>query len=136
MTKYKRRTYRKKINRSNRKKSNRKIKRTKKNKKSKVSGGNNKNISFVSITAEWCGHCQVLKPIIEDLKSKLKNIAFISIDSETIDEQIKDIKKSHNVDINKPNGFPSLGKIVSGSYIEYPSDKPRDIGSLIQFLSH
>jgi hypothetical protein len=68
-------------------------------------------------------------------KTKLDSINFISVDSETMEEQFKEIKEKYNVDIKKPDGFPSLGKIVSGSYIEYPNDKPRDIGSLIQLIT-
>jgi thiol-disulfide isomerase/thioredoxin len=144
MVKYRRKSVNKKRktneNRNkNKNKNNTNRKRTKKSKRiikiKRGGGGSESKISFVYITAEWCHYCKILKPIIEDMKTKLDSINFISVDSETMEEQFKEIKEKYNVDIKKPDGFPSLGKIVSGSYIEYPNDKPRDIGSLIQFLS-
>jgi thiol-disulfide isomerase/thioredoxin len=142
MVKYRRKTVNKSNNKQktnknkNRNKTNkRRTKKSKKGIKIKRGGSSEKQISFVYITAEWCRYCKPLKPIIEDLKTKLDSVNFISVDSETMEEQLKEIKEKYNVDIKKPDGFPSLGKIVSGSYIEYPNDKPRDIGSLIEFLS-
>ncbi len=43
-----------------------------------------KGYVLVDFNAEWCGPCQMLKPILEELEEKYDNIKFVSIN---VDEE-------------------------------------------------
>ena len=40
---------------------------------------NSNSIVLVDFNADWCGPCQMLKPIIEELSEEIKDIVFISV---------------------------------------------------------
>lgn len=37
-------------------------------------------ITFMKFYADWCGPCQVLKPIVEELKQEHPNVEFVEVD--------------------------------------------------------
>ena len=47
---------------------------------------NAKGKVLVDFNANWCGPCQMLKPIIEDLSEENKDIKFVSINVDEVDE--------------------------------------------------
>jgi len=48
---------------------------------------------LVDFNATWCGPCQMLKPIIEQLSEEMDNVKFVSIN---VDEQ-HDLNHKYNV---------------------------------------
>ncbi len=56
--------------------------------------------------ADWCGPCQMLKPVIEELAAERTDVKFVSIN---IDEQ-DDLAYEYNV-----SSIPCLVKFVGGS---------------------
>jgi hypothetical protein len=80
------------------------------------------------IFANWCGHCQALKPVWNEVKQSLlknpqfKNLAGKIIEIEDSDSQkdgkIANINKNIKGEPLKVNGFPTIFKKRGGS-IEY-----------------
>ncbi|MBQ9383417.1 MAG: thioredoxin [Ruminiclostridium sp.] len=56
--------------------------------------------------ADWCGPCQMLKPVIDELAEERPDVKFVSIN---IDDQ-DDLAYEHNV-----SSIPCLVKFVGGS---------------------
>tara|TARA_B100000282_G_scaffold291688_2_gene264291 strand:+ start:452 stop:940 length:489 start_codon:yes stop_codon:yes gene_type:complete len=118
----------------------RKIKvKSKKNNKKKAKKNTPKNMRFkdidkenmqkpklVLIYAEWCGHCQAMKPNWEEMKSDLINDNLygpddiIEIESNEQEEQLPKINHlvTNGSKINV-NGYPTMGKIVDGGFKQY-----------------
>ena len=80
------------------------------------------NIEFLDFYADWCGPCQVMKPIIEELENELKDIHFSKIDVEK-DEPIASeynvmslptyiIKKDGEI-IDKFSGIQSKEELIN-----------------------
>jgi thiol-disulfide isomerase/thioredoxin len=72
------------------------------------------------IYANWCGHCQSLKPewykMKKMLKCKNKNIQFIEIEESQEQKLNKFKKKFPTLEIN---GYPTIFKITANKHIEY-----------------
>lgn len=72
------------------------------------------------IYADWCGHCQSLKPewykMKKMLKYKNKNIQFIEIEENQQQKLNKFKKKFPKLEIN---GYPTIFKIKANKQIEY-----------------
>ena len=47
---------------------------------------NEKGKVLVDFNATWCGPCKMMGPIVEELSSEIKNVKFISIDTDEEDE--------------------------------------------------
>ena len=41
-------------------------------------------VKFIKYSAQWCGPCRTLAPIVEGLKSKAPGVTFVNVD---VDEQ-------------------------------------------------
>lgn len=117
----------------------RKIKvKSKKNNKKKAKKNTPKNMRFkdikddikqpklVLIYAEWCGHCQAMKPNWEEMKTDLINDNIygpndiIEIESNEQEEELPKINHlvTNGSKINV-NGYPTMGKIIDGGFKQY-----------------
>ena len=73
------------------------------------------------IYANWCGHCQNLKPVWAELKNLMhtdKNITMIEIEESEMKEKIGKLRNicKKNIDVN---GFPTIVKICGKANPEY-----------------
>jgi thiol-disulfide isomerase/thioredoxin len=72
------------------------------------------------IYANWCGHCQSLKPewynMKKMLKYKNKNIQFVEIEESQEQKLNKFKKRFPQLEVN---GYPTIFKIASNKSIEY-----------------
>jgi thiol-disulfide isomerase/thioredoxin len=72
------------------------------------------------IYANWCGHCQSLKPewynMKKMLKYKNKNIQFVEIEESQQQKLDKFKKRFPQLEIN---GYPTIFKIYPNKHIEY-----------------
>ena len=83
-----------------------------------------KKILIGKVYANWCGHCQTLKPewlkMKKDLKSKMKKmgylIEFVEIEESQKNNLAKFKKRFPKLNVS---GFPTIFKISGGSDIEY-----------------
>ena len=78
-----------------------------------------KTIIIGKVYADWCGHCQALKPEwkkmkhhIHTKKGKLR-VVFVEIEEKSIDRKLKQLKDEYGVEVNA-NGYPTLFKIENG----------------------
>ena len=76
------------------------------------------------VYADWCGHCQALKPKWEQLKQILPKGRVQTVEiEETETDKRAEFEKKHKKTINV-SGYPTIFKIVNGK-IEYYSG-PRE----------
>lgn len=91
---------------------------------------NDKNPTKIigKIYANWCGHCNALKPHWEKMKSDLKNnpIEIVEIEDSEV-ARLTAFKKKHGIQIN---GYPTIFKILGK--VEYYNG-PRDAKSIKQW---
>ncbi len=62
-------------------------------------------VVFLVVTAKWCPHCQVIKPLIEQLTHEMKNVMFVHIDADNASLARK----------YAPDGFPTFKIYKNGS---------------------
>jgi thiol-disulfide isomerase/thioredoxin len=114
--------------------------RTARNTKNTSKGHSTKHIIIGLVYANWCGHCQALKPEWDMFKKNLKmdkKLAnkcgiFEVEDADTMkDNKIKKINNKVNGGELQVNGFPTLFKIVGGN-IEYYNGE-RSANSLLEW---
>ena len=82
---------------------------------------NKENTIVCKIYANWCGHCQTLKPVWAELKNVLsanKNITMIEIEESEMKEKMGTLKNICKKDIDV-NGFPTIVKICGKAPPEY-----------------
>jgi len=89
-----------------------------------VGGKNPRNKVIVGkVYANWCGHCQNLKPEWARMKTKIhkkrgkKHIVYAEVEEKEIGTKLRNIENRNNVEI-AVNGYPTLFKIVGGK-VEY-----------------
>lgn len=85
-----------------------------------------KKPKLVLIYAEWCGHCQAMKPHWNEMKSELlqENIYNPNdiIEVESVEQEEKLPKLNHLVTNGSKihvNGYPTMGKIENGDFKQY-----------------
>jgi thiol-disulfide isomerase/thioredoxin len=102
------------------------IRHTKKNRKSQ------KNMIVVGkVYADWCGHCQSLKPEWAKMKHKIHkkkgkhHIVYEEVEEKEIDTKLKRIKNEQKVNI-EANGYPTLFRISNGKVDYYNGNRQSD----------
>ena len=79
------------------------------------------NTIVCKIYANWCGHCQDLKPVWAELKNVMsanKNITMIEIEESEMKDKMGALKNICKQDIDV-NGFPTIVKICGKATPEY-----------------
>lgn len=90
-----------------------------------MTGGNgNYKISLLLFKAEWCPHCRNFDSNWKDLQKQIKNVNFVTFDSEEHKEKIK----NYNID-----GYPTLILEKKDKLIEYKGE--RTIASITNFIN-
>uniref|UniRef100_A0A6C0HAV1 Thioredoxin domain-containing protein n=1 Tax=viral metagenome TaxID=1070528 RepID=A0A6C0HAV1_9ZZZZ len=90
-----------------------------------------KPITIGLVYAEWCGHCQALKPEWEKLKetlSKNKKCNIFEVEDSDVnkDAKLKSVGKKINGGSIQVNGFPTLFKILNGNVEYYNGERTFD----------
>ena len=90
-----------------------------------------KPITIGLVYAEWCGHCQSLKPIWKQLKHSLSskkkfNIFELEDSDKNKDTKLKSVSKKINGGSLQVNGFPTLFKISNGKVEYYNGERSLD----------
>jgi thiol-disulfide isomerase/thioredoxin len=106
-----------------------------------VNNTTDKDIVIGKIYAEWCGHCQMLKPEWEKMKNNLKKsnlkYKFYEIEQTDEDNGIQSINETYLKNADKKlelqGGYPTIFKIVDGK-IEYYNGE-RDSASMEQWIT-
>jgi len=97
----------------------------KRRRRKQITAKNNKSVVIVGkVYADWCGHCQSLKPEWAKMKKQIhmkkgkKNIRYTEIEEKEIDTKLRRLEKDHSVKINY-DGFPTLFMLKSGKVSYY-----------------
>jgi thiol-disulfide isomerase/thioredoxin len=83
------------------------------------------------VYADWCGHCQSLKPEWAKMKKRVyskkgrKHVIFVEIEEKQIGQKMQKIEKEHGVKI-EANGYPTLFKIDNGKVDYYNGNRQSD----------
>jgi thiol-disulfide isomerase/thioredoxin len=87
-----------------------------------MNGGKLKK-ELILFKADWCGHCQKLKPVWEQLKKEYTDISYVEYDADINNSIIKD---------NNIKGYPTIKYNNGRTIVEYNGS--RDINSFINYL--
>ena len=99
---------------------------TKKNKKSPIIVG--------KVYADWCGHCQTLKPEWTkmknhvNMKNRKRHVVFTEIEEKKIDTKLRKLEKQYGVQV-QANGYPTIFKISDGKVTYYSGNRTSDVMS-------
>ena len=78
------------------------------------------------VYANWCGHCQSLKPEWSKMKGLLKKrkhgIKYVEIEETQKDQKFAEVKQKYGVEI-QANGYPTLFKIEGGKLSYYDGQR-------------
>jgi len=92
----------------------------------------NKNIIVVGkVYADWCGHCQMLKPEWAKMKKHIyskkgkKHVVFVEIEENHIESKLRKLEKDQGVKVNI-NGYPTLFRISGGKVVYYNGNRQSD----------
>ena len=98
--------------------------------KKHMTDNNSKTLLFA--TAPWCGHCQALKPVLQELKTKFKDHSGKGVIAHIDDKHHEKLKSmTENLEIN---GYPSV-KILHGNKEKFSHSGPRDISTLSNIVN-
>ena len=89
------------------------------------------NNEVVIIHADWCGHCQVLKPVIEQIQKELKGIA--NAPKITLIEAAELSSKKDKMGLPDVDGYPTILRTSGGGKYE-SYDGQRDFNSLKDWM--
>ena len=89
----------------------------------------NKNVIIVGkVYADWCGHCQALKPEWEKMKKHIRNkkgkyhIVYEEIEEKQIGDKLKKLNETQRVNV-EANGYPTLFRISNGKVDYYNGNR-------------
>lgn len=96
----------------------------------------NNKIAIVLIYADWCGHCQLLRPVWNEFIQTLDKDKYdiIEINSEEQEEGVNKLKRVYNVDDIPMTGFPTIGHIYRNTFYSY--NDGRDLTSLKSWITN
>ena len=88
-----------------------------------------KNVVVVGkVYAEWCGHCQSLKPEWAKMKKHIlskkgrKQVVFMEVEEKQIDGKLRKMEKEYGVKV-QANGYPTLFRIEKGKVDYYNGNR-------------
>lgn len=91
-----------------------------------------KNMVVVGkVYADWCGHCQSLKPEWAKMKKRVyskkgkKHVVFVEVEEKQIGNKLRKLEKDHGVKV-EANGYPTLFKIDNGKVHYYNGNRQSD----------
>lgn len=91
-----------------------------------------KNVLIVGkVYADWCGHCQTLKPEWAKMKKHIhhkkgkRNVIYEEIEEKQIDSKLRKLEKDHNVKINV-KGYPTVFEVKNGKVKYYEGPRHSD----------
>ena len=103
-------------------------------KHSKPESSDNSDIIVGKIYAEWCGHCQNLKPIWKNIKSEFNknypHVIFEEIEDVDISKKLPILNEkylSHSVDKITADGYPTIFKIQNGGISYYKGEQEQSL---------
>ena len=81
----------------------------------------NNKIGIVLVFAEWCGHCQALRPTWDDMVKQIDDNKYdvVEINSDNQEEEIQSLKNKYEVDDINVNGYPTIGSIKNNKFTNY-----------------
>jgi len=80
------------------------------------------------IYANWCGHCQALKPEWAKMKKIIrrkgrgKKVKFVEIEESQMADKLPKFQQQYNVQVDA-NGFPSLFRLANGKVDYYQGNR-------------
>jgi len=89
---------------------------------------NKKDIIVGKVYADWCGHCQMLKPEWAKMKKHIyskkgkKHVVFAEVEEKQIGTKLRKLEKDHGVKV-EANGYPTLFRIEGGKVKYYNGDR-------------
>ena len=92
---------------------------------------NKKVIIVGKVYADWCGHCQMLKPEWAKMKNHIyskkgkKRVVFVEIEEKQIESKLRKLEKDQGVKVNI-NGYPTLFRISGGKVVYYNGNRQSD----------
>jgi thiol-disulfide isomerase/thioredoxin len=93
---------------------------------------NKKNVVVVGkVYADWCGHCQSLKPEWAKMKKRVyskkgrKHVVFVEVEEKQIGNKLRKLEQEHGVKV-EANGYPTLFRIESGKVKYYNGNRQSD----------
>ena len=88
-----------------------------------------KNVIVIGkVYADWCGHCQTLKPEWAKMKHHIHSkkgkghVVFVEIEEKDIASKLKKLEKEHGVSV-QANGYPTLFRISNGKVHYYSGQR-------------
>ena len=96
-------------------------KKQKRRSKHKKTQNKKDKIVMGKVYADWCGHCQALKPEWARMKKivPMHRVVFIEINDRNKDAGIENLNRVHGVNLPMPEGYPTIFRFGPDKQISY-----------------
>jgi|TARA_Y100000389_G_C17462648_1_gene523001 thiol-disulfide isomerase/thioredoxin len=93
-------------------------------------------VGIVLIYAEWCGHCQALRPDWNNMVNQIDKDKYeiIEINSDEQETGIDNLKKKFLIDSISVEGYPTIGSIQDHKFQPYTGN--RDLKTLLEWVQN